>query len=148
VPTVGTDPAQIVGTLGCGRDLDMSAAYTALPDRGVAQPGSAPALGAGGRGFKSPLPDHIELFKARSGRADSRSTERGTVSWLVRRYVAGRTDITLQARESSQPWSLGAPGDGGVTVELSVAPVDVDAVGGMPQMTKPTTGRGRSMAFM
>jgi hypothetical protein len=25
--------------------------------RGVAQPGSAPALGAGGRGFKSPLPD-------------------------------------------------------------------------------------------
>jgi hypothetical protein len=28
--------------------------------RGVAQPGSAPALGAGGRGFKSPLPDSLE----------------------------------------------------------------------------------------
>ena len=27
--------------------------------RGVAQPGSAPALGAGGRGFKSPLPDSL-----------------------------------------------------------------------------------------
>ncbi len=26
--------------------------------RGVAQPGSAPALGAGGRAFKSPRPDH------------------------------------------------------------------------------------------
>ena len=35
-------------TLGCGQP--------ATP-RGVAQPGSAPALGAGGRGFKSPLPD-------------------------------------------------------------------------------------------
>ena len=31
---------------------------TLAPRRGVAQPGSAPALGAGGRGFKSPLPDH------------------------------------------------------------------------------------------
>src|SRR5487761_1570103 len=29
--------------------------------RGVAQPGSAPALGAGGRGFKSPLPDRRDL---------------------------------------------------------------------------------------
>ena len=27
--------------------------------RGVAQPGSAPALGAGGRAFKSPRPDQI-----------------------------------------------------------------------------------------
>ena len=30
---------------------------TMTRSRGVAQPGSAPALGAGGRGFKSPLPD-------------------------------------------------------------------------------------------
>jgi hypothetical protein len=29
-----------------------------LPCRGVAQPGSAPALGAGGLEFKSPRPDH------------------------------------------------------------------------------------------
>jgi hypothetical protein len=28
--------------------------------RGVAQAGSAPALGAGGRGFESPRPDHID----------------------------------------------------------------------------------------
>jgi hypothetical protein len=40
-----------------------------------------------------------------------------------------------------------APSDGGAT-ELSGAPVDVDAVGGMPQMNKPTTGRRRSVAFM
>ena len=38
---------------------------------------------------------------ASPGKADGRSTERGTVSWLVRRYVAGRTDITLKAREST-----------------------------------------------
>ena len=30
--------------------------------RGVAQPGSAPALGAGGRAFKSPRPDQIFLY--------------------------------------------------------------------------------------
>ena len=37
----------------CGRISD-------LRSRGVAQPGSAPALGAGGRAFESPRPDHIE----------------------------------------------------------------------------------------
>ena len=37
------------------------------------------------------------LAAARSTRAEDRSTERGTVSWLVRRYVAGRTDITLKS---------------------------------------------------
>jgi integrase len=45
------------------------------------------------------------LAAARAGRADRRSTERGTVSWLVRRYVAGRTDITLKSRESYQ-WAI------------------------------------------
>ena len=34
-----------------------SATKTLLAARGVAQPGSAPALGAGGRGFESRLPD-------------------------------------------------------------------------------------------
>ena len=29
----------------------------------------------------------------------------GTVSWLVRRYVAGRTDITLKSRESYE-WAI------------------------------------------
>ena len=42
---------------------------------------------------------------ARAGQADRRSTERGTVSWLVRRYVAGRTDITLKSRESYE-WAI------------------------------------------
>jgi aminoglycoside 6'-N-acetyltransferase len=37
--------------------MDPSASLYALGPRGVAQPGSAPALGVGGRGFKSPLPD-------------------------------------------------------------------------------------------
>jgi hypothetical protein len=32
-----------------------------VQDRGVAQPGSAPALGAGGLRFKSGRPDHIKL---------------------------------------------------------------------------------------
>src|SRR5262249_52061789 len=37
-----------------------------LPCRGVAQPGSAPALGAGGRRFKSSRPDHsVGGFKLR-----------------------------------------------------------------------------------
>ncbi len=45
------------------------------------------------------------LAAARAGQADRRSTERGTVSWLVRRYVAGRTDITLKSRESYE-WAI------------------------------------------
>ena len=45
------------------------------------------------------------LAAARSGQADRRSTERGTVSWLVRRYIAGRTDITLKSRESYE-WAI------------------------------------------
>lgn len=42
---------------------------------------------------------------ARSVRADERSTERGTVSWLVRRYVASRTDITPKAQEQYE-WAI------------------------------------------
>ena len=45
------------------------------------------------------------LAAARSTRAEDRSTERGTVSWLVRRYVAGRTDITLKSREQYE-WAI------------------------------------------
>ncbi len=40
---------------GCQK---YQAGITLLSNRGVAQPGSAPALGAGGRRFKSALPDH------------------------------------------------------------------------------------------
>ena len=39
------------------------------------------------------------LSAARSVRANDLTTERGTVAWLVRRYVASRTDITQKARE-------------------------------------------------
>ena len=42
---------------------------------------------------------------ARSMRADDRSSERGTVSWLVRRYVAGRTDITEKAQQQYE-WAI------------------------------------------
>lgn len=38
-------------------------------------------------------------------KAEDRSTERGTVSWLVRRYVAGRTDITEKAQEQ-YAWAI------------------------------------------
>ena len=41
----------------------------------------------------------------RSARADERSTERGTVSWLVRRYVASRTDITTKAQQQYE-WAI------------------------------------------
>lgn len=39
------------------------------------------------------------LAAARTVRAEDRTAERGTVSWLVRRYVASRTDITEKARQ-------------------------------------------------
>ena len=45
------------------------------------------------------------LAAAREFRANERSTERGTVSWLVRRYVEGKSDITPKAREQYQ-WAI------------------------------------------
>lgn len=45
------------------------------------------------------------LAALRSGTVHAQATERGTVSWLVRRYVAGRTDITPKARESYE-WAI------------------------------------------
>ena len=45
------------------------------------------------------------LAAARATKAEHRSTERGTVSWLVRRYVAGRTDITEKAQEQ-YAWAI------------------------------------------
>jgi len=45
------------------------------------------------------------LAAARSMKAEDRSTERGTVSWLVHRYVAGRTDITEKARQQYE-WAI------------------------------------------
>ena len=45
------------------------------------------------------------LAAAREFRANERSTERGTVSWLVRRYVEGKSDITPKAREQYS-WAI------------------------------------------
>lgn len=45
------------------------------------------------------------LAGARGIRADGLATERGTVAWTVRRYVAGRTDITEKAREQYE-WAI------------------------------------------
>jgi integrase len=45
------------------------------------------------------------LAASRDRRADARSTERGTVSWLVRRYVASKTDITPKAQEQ-YAWAI------------------------------------------
>ena len=42
------------------------------------------------------------LAAARSIKASDTPTERGTVSWLVRRYAAGRTDITVKSQEQYQ----------------------------------------------
>jgi hypothetical protein len=49
--------------------------------RGVAQPGSAPVLGTGGRKFESSRPDHIiEVLKARLGFQDIPSKERVAIA--------------------------------------------------------------------
>ena len=45
------------------------------------------------------------LAAAREFRANERSTERGTVGWLVRRYVEGKSDITPKAREQYR-WAI------------------------------------------
>ena len=45
------------------------------------------------------------LSASREQRAEARSTERRTVSWLVRRYVAGKSDITPKAREQ-YAWAI------------------------------------------
>lgn len=43
---------------------------------------------------------------ARSAKAEDHTTERGTVSWLVRRWVASKTSITLKSREQYE-WAAG-----------------------------------------
>jgi integrase len=56
---------------------------------------------------------------ARAVRADDRSTERGTVSWLVRRYVASRTDITVKAQQQYE-WAIPHIEDGLGAIQLSL----------------------------
>ncbi len=55
---------------------------------------------------------------ARSVKTEDRSTERGTVSWLVRRYVASRTDIMVKAREQYE-WAIPHIENGLGAIQLS-----------------------------
>ncbi len=55
---------------------------------------------------------------ARSVKTEDRSTERGTVSWLVRRYVASRTDITVKARQQYE-WAIPHIENGLGAIQLS-----------------------------
>ena len=52
-------------------------------------------------------------------KAEDRSTERGTVSWLVRRYVAGRADITVKARQQYE-WATPHNENGLGAIQLSM----------------------------
>src|SRR3979409_617903 len=45
------------------------------------------------------------LTASRSTSVEDRSATRDTVSWLVRRYVVSRTDVTLKAREQYE-WAI------------------------------------------
>src|SRR5207244_4272061 len=42
---------------------------------------------------------------ARAATAEGRSAERGTVGWLVRQYVASRTDISVKTRDQYE-WAV------------------------------------------
>ena len=53
--------------------------------RGVAQPGSAPALGAGGRAFESPRPDHI--FSDLRARFEIPPVETGGILSYISRFI-------------------------------------------------------------
>jgi MarR family transcriptional regulator, negative regulator of the multidrug operon emrRAB len=85
--------------------------------RGVAQPGSAPALGAGGPGFKSRRPDRsVEnlagAFATTVGRAIDRAvldatglggTEAAALVALAGFAYGGRQDVLVAALDISQP---------------------------------------------
>lgn len=64
---------------------------------------------------------------ARETRAEDVSAEKGTVSWLVRRYVAGRTDITPKSQEQ-YAWAIPHIEAGLGAIQLSI--LDRDDVAG------------------
>ena len=55
---------------------------------------------------------------ARDMRADDRATERGTVSWLVRRYVASRIDISEKSQQQYE-WAIPHIEDGFGAIPLA-----------------------------
>ncbi|MGB3736894.1 MAG: hypothetical protein WA964_18185, partial [Ilumatobacter sp.] len=57
-------------------------------------------------------------------RVEDAVADRGTVSWLVRRYVAGRTDITPKAQEQDA-WAIPHIEAGFGAIQLSM--LDRDA---------------------
>jgi integrase len=59
------------------------------------------------------------LAAARLMKVEDGATERGTVSWLVRRYVAGRTDITLKSQEQYE-WAIPHIENGLGAIQLSL----------------------------
>ena len=65
------------------------------------------------------------LAAAREFRANERSTERGTISWLVRRCVEGKSDITPKAREQYR-WAI--PHIGSELGAIPLARLDRDDV--------------------
>ncbi|MBA3288646.1 MAG: hypothetical protein H0U21_11580 [Acidimicrobiia bacterium] len=89
------------------------------------------------------------LAAARSGVAGRRSTARGTVSWLVRRYVAGRTDITQKSRESYE-WAIphieAGLGAGRFTLEVTGEPRLVEVSGRLTQVAVGHSCRFRTIA--
>ncbi len=62
-------------------------------------------LGAGGRRFKSSHSDALTWYRTPWRQRAFRSNERSTVSWLVRRYAKGKSDITPESREQYS-WAI------------------------------------------
>ena len=85
----------------------------APPVRGVAQFGSAPALGAGGREFKSPLPDHIAVpgapHAARAHPHHARMADPDPEAALVDRLPSTFAETSALA-DAWERWPTSAPG--------------------------------------
>jgi hypothetical protein len=70
--------------------------------REVAQLGSAPALGAGGRGFKSPLPDHVVFTDDRMPKSTKAV---GTASATYRKEQPTGWCFTPDTKDDSDHWA-------------------------------------------
>src|ERR1035437_182048 len=75
----------------------LPGATSTLDGRGVAQPGSAPALGAGGRGFKSRRPDHRSACKTACFLQDGPSSGGRFLAWVPQVGTTWRPEMTAMA---------------------------------------------------